>query len=310
MANNNKSVNNNETAAESLRQTASEGQSVTRRASLSQLNASARKTTKVTSSKEKAEWVMELTPEAKANALRWLAAKAVLGPIKAREENTKAEFTEYGVRKVAEQIFATKGKVSNPKVYFRKDDNTLDHHFTFVLQDRFKLSLPTPKDDQDHRDLLIQTFTDAGLHPNSATQLVDNELDISPSTNLRSPKELMEGHYGESRMFVPATAQEQAVGQKLLDLVLWDGSGAVPAPLTAEERLLLIVTADSVKVKSGFLDRVATYCQNIDQLMAIFALITPVAYPGYDKFAESDSDEERLNRKVDACREIIGNNRS
>lgn len=302
-ANNANSVNNND-AADALRSSAG-GSPAPARRSLSQLNAAGKKTT-TAKSKEKSEWVMELTPAAQTSALRWLSAKAVLGPIKAREENSKSEFCEYGVRKVAEQIFATKGKVTNPKVYFRKADNTLDHHFTFVFQDRFKLSLPAPKNDQDHRELLIQTFTDAGLHPTSAAQLVDSELDISPSTNLRSPKELMEGHYGENRMFVPATAAEQAVGQKLLDLVLWDGHGTAPTPLTDDERSLVIVTADSVKVKSGFLDRVATYCQSVDQLMAIFSLITPVAYPGYDKFAESDSDEERLNRKVEACREIIG----
>lgn len=262
-------------------------------------------TKKAAKAPAKNEWEIDLTPEAEELANRWVGAKALLEPVKTREENSKAEFSAYAVRKVVERIFSTKGKVSNPRVHLRQNGRP-DHNFLFMFQNRFQIQLPAVLPDQDQREVYVQTFVDAGLHPQSASNLVDNELDFTPQISIRSPKELMVGHYGEKREFVPATSEEQALGQKLLNLLFWDGSGETPAAFTDEERANLIVNEDSVKVKAGFLDRVAGYCQTVDQLSAVFKIIKPTAYPTHWHFATSDSDETRLERKLDVCREIVG----
>ncbi|NCA13962.1 MAG: hypothetical protein EBS89_07485, partial [Proteobacteria bacterium] len=272
---------NTSVAAETLRQTAAAAPAAPpARRSLNQLNASGRKAAAKT---EVEGWQMPMTPESTAVAVRWLQAKLVLKPVETREQNAKDELSEYCFRQMAEQIFKTKNRVTNPRVTIAKEDGTTDHSFIFLLQDRLKVNLPAPKPGQDHRELLIQTFVDAGLHEQSATQLVDRELDIEPVSSIRNPKELL----------------------KLLDLVLWDGTGTPPA-LSDEDRKILIVTTETVKVRSGFLDRVASYCQSVDQLMAIFRHITPTSFPSHEKFALNDSPESKLHRLVDACREIIG----
>ena len=248
-------------------------------------------------------WEMPLTEQAKSDAIRWVNAKVLLEPIKSHEEAAKTTFSEYAVRKVAEKIFATKSKPSNPEVMIRKEDGTEDHRFIFIFQNRFKIAFPSHGN--GHRDHYVETFIDLGLHPISAASLVDTELDLTPVISIRSPKELMLGHYGADREWIPATEQEKSIGQKLIDLVLWDGR-TPPAPLTDEEREVAILTADSVKVKAGFLDRVATYCQSVDQLMAVFSVIQPIAYPTHQDFAKNDSEEFKLVRKLEACSDIIG----
>mgnify|MGYP003342348416 CR=1 FL=1 len=84
------------------------------------------------------------------------------------------------------------------------------------------------------------------------------------------------------------------------------GQEGTPPALTDEDRQILIVTSDSVKVRSGFLDRVANYCQTVEQLVAVFRHITPISFPAHEKFAVNDSPETKLHRLVDACREMIG----
>ena len=61
-----------------------------------------------------------------------------------------------------------------------------------------------------------------------------------------------------------------------------------------------------ITVKSGFYNRVATYVQNVDQLLAIFKVIQPVVYPAYPKFAQSDTVVNQTERKKAAADDIIG----
>lgn len=274
-------------------------------ASMDRLYQTGKKKTPAATAAKANEWAIDLTPEAEEVAREWIGARALLDPIKTREENTKAEFSEYAVRKVTERIFQTKGKVSNPRVHLLNNGRP-DHRFLFMFQNRFKLHLPVVLEGQDHREVFIKVFVDAGLHPQSAANLVDTELDLTPQISIRSPKDLMVGHYGEKREFVPATAEEKELGQKLLNLLFWDGSTPAPAAFTDDERNVLMVNEDSVKVKAGFLDRVAGYCQTVDQLAAVFKIIEPTAYPSHYHFAEHDNDERKLERKLEVCREVVG----
>jgi uncharacterized membrane protein YkoI len=300
--NRNRASNTTDAAAKTLRQTGIQPQ---RQPNTLEVLASRGKKTTAATKNSSGSWEMHLTEQAEFDATRWINAKVLLEPIKSHEEAAKEAFSEYAVRKVAEKIFTNKSKPSNPEVIIRKEDGTEDHRFIFIFQNRFKIALPSHGN--GHRDQYVQTFIELGLHPISAASLVDTELDLTPIISVRSPKELMLGRYGADREWIPATEHEKSIGQKLIDLVLWDGGKApAPAPLTDEERELVIATADSVKVKAGFLDRVADYCQSVDQLMAIFSVIQPIAYPAHQAFAKNDSEEFKLVRKLEACSDIIG----
>lgn len=145
-----------------------------------------------------------------------------------------------------------------------------------------------------------------GLHPHDANNLVESELDLSPSIEFRSPKELTSGRYGENREWVESTPAEKLAGEKMTALVLWNGQGKAPAALTDEEKALVVVSSASVKIRAGFFDRLSTYCRSVDQVVAVLGLIQPVVYPAYAKFATNDSVTVQAQRKITAAAEILG----
>ena len=93
---------------------------------------------------------------------------------------------------------------------------------------------------------------------------------------------------------------------RLAALALWDGTGDAPEALTPEEKGLVFVRKNGLSVAAGFYDRVATYCQNVDQLMAIFKIVKPIAYPVYAKFAMNDSPADKTRRLIESAADILG----
>ena len=253
-----------------------------------------------------AKWELPLTPEATADALRWVGGKAVLEPVEKRVEQGRNEFGEYAIRVLAERLFTNKSKPSNPLVLIKKDDGkTVDHQFQFSLQDRFrKFDLPAPE--VDVRDHFISTLVAVGLHPTDAEKLVDNELDFSPTPEIKSPKDLLEGHFGEKREWIESTAIEKAAGNKLVAFLVWDGTGDAPEALTPDEQAIAIESRYGVTVRGGFYDRVATYCQNVDQLLGVFKVVKPIFSMGFLKFAVSDTSTDKTRRLIESAAEILG----
>lgn len=255
----------------------------------------------------KQKWELPLSDEAKADARRWIDAKVVLEPVEKRVENAKNDFNEYALREMATRLFNNKSKPSNPLVVLYKDDGkTVDSQFQFMMTDKFKYRFPNVPEDVEPRDHFIQVFQTVGLHPNDAENLVDNELDFNPVVGIRSLTELLEGHYGEGREWVDSTQEEKTAGQKLAALLMWDGQGDAPAALTPEEKALVVQRSPGIQVKAGFYDRVATYCQSVDQLLGIFKVIQPIVYPAYAKFAINDSETDKTRRKIEAAADILG----
>ena len=289
-------------AAETLNATAA-----TPTVPVSGLSALSRVASKVTTAAKKTVdqgWELPLTPESAESARRWISAKTVLGPIQEREKNAKDEFNDYAFTVLAEKIFSTKTKPSNPKVVLCKEDGSEDHTFLWLMNDKFyPPEVPSGADATEHYTAM---FLEAGLHPNDAASLVANELDLSPVFEIRSPKELTTGHYGAKREWIPATEQEKVAGEKLISLIMWDGSDDRPAPLTSEEQALVVIQKDSVKVKAGFFSRVATYCRSVDQLKTVLKIMNPTVYPAHQKFAKNDSVTEQTARQVQAAAEILG----
>ena len=253
------------------------------------------------------KWELPLTPEAEADAIRWVNGKSVLEPVEKRVENAKNDFIDYALDFMANKLFETKSRPSNPLVVLKKaDGKTVDHQFQVQMTDRFKYRFPEVPEGTDPRDHFIELFENIGLHSTEAEKLVDNELDFNPITGVRSLTELLEGRYGEGREWIDSSDDEKAAGGKFAALLMWDGSGDAPDALAPEEKMLVIQRSPGMTVKAGFYDRVATYCQNKDQLLAIFKIVQPVIFPGYAKFAVSDTETDKTRRKIEAAADILG----
>lgn len=253
------------------------------------------------------KWEMILTPEAAEDAKRWVSARTVQEVVDKRVENAKAEFNDYALRVMSEKLFAAKSRPSNPLVVLKTEKGVVDHQFQFTMQDRFTYNFKEIPEGVEPRDHFIKMFTeDVGLHPKEAEKFVDNELEFTPVTGFRNLTELMEGKTGKGREWIEATPEMQEAGRKLAALALWDGTGDAPEALTPEEKGLVFVRKNGLSAAAGFYDRVATYCQNVDQLMAIFKIVKPIAYPVYAKFAMNDSPADKTRRLIESAADILG----
>lgn len=253
------------------------------------------------------KWELELTPEARKDAERWINGKTVLEPVAKRVENAKNDFLDYALDVMVTKLFANKTRASNPLVILKKEDGkTVDHQFQVTMTDKFKYRFPDVPEGVDARDHFIEVFQNVGLHPNDAENLVDSELDFNPITGFRTLTELLEGRYGEGREWIEASDEDKVAGGKFAALLLWDGAGDPPEALTPEEKALVIQRSPGLTVKAGFYDRVALYCQDKKQLLGVFKVIQPIIYPASPKFAINDTETDKTRRKIEAAADILG----
>jgi len=260
----------------------------------------------VRSAGKPSKWEMPLTDDARAEATRWVKARAILDPIEKRVEAAKAEVNEYAIGVMAERIFEAGNKPSNPIVVLVKDDGQVDHEFSWLMTDKFKLRFPEVPEGVANRDHLVGVISDCGLHPSDAEALVDNELDFAPVVGFRSLTSLLEGTYGEGREFFESSEAEKVAGRKLAALIRWTGEGDAPEALTVAEKALVLDRSPNVVVKAGFYSRIKTYCRSVDQVKAVFRVIQPIVYPSHLKFAKNDSVQDQARRKIEAAAEILG----
>ena len=252
------------------------------------------------------KWVMTLTPEAQKLAERWIAAKSVHTPVEVRLKSTKGDFNEYALRQIATKLLETKSRPSNPLVVIENSDGTVLHQFQFVMADRLSCDGKMPKD-ADPQEYYVDLLTGVGLSPKNAESLVENEFNFAPVVGFRPLNELLEGHYIEAREFIPANDLEKSAGNKLAAFLQWDGSkNSTPEALTDEEKAISVQCTSGLKVNAGFLDRLATYCRNVDEVMGVFKIIKPSVYPNYLKFGVSESESGRVQMRQDNANEILG----
>lgn len=259
--------------------------------------------------KGKSKWELPLDAGASTSFTRWIEAKTVAEPVLKRLENSKDELNEYCLRDMAKRLFETKSKPSNPELKTRTDKGEVDHQAVFLMTDKFKYRFPEVPEGVSAKAHFVKVFTDLGLHPNDAERLVDNEVVFTPITGIRKLNEMLQGRFGEGREFIPASAEEQTAVRKLvayIRAVANPGEMVEVEPLTPAEKALIMERDSGITVKSGFYDRVATYVQNVDQLMAIFKIIQPIVYPAYPKFALSDTAVNQTQRKIAAAADILG----
>ena len=257
----------------------------------------------------KQKWELPLDPAASTSFIRWIEAKVVAEPVLKRLENSKEELSEYCLREMAKRLFESKSKPSNPELKTCNDKGQVDHQATFLMTDKFKYRFPEVPEGTSATNHFIQVFINLGLHPTDAERLVNNEVIFTPITGIRKLNEMLQGRFGEGREFIPASVEEQTAVRKLvayLRAVANPGEMVEVEPLTPAEKALIMERDSGITVKSGFYNRVATYVQNVDQLLAIFKVIQPVVYPAYPKFAQSDTVVNQTERKKAAADDIIG----
>lgn len=219
----------------------------------------------------------------------WVASATIFEVIEARKDVEAGPITARLIGEFADQLFNQGFQPVNPRVV-TMDGDEVDHQANFTVQARFKLQAKSSD------ELKTNLHTVLG-----SDDLFDTEIDCTPLTTLRPFNELVLGHY-EGKDFVPATEAEEAVAKKLLTFV--QGSKAVP--LTDEERDLVLVHQDQMKVKPGFFDRVKGYCKTVEELKEVFGVITPVHFLSHAKFAVADTPQERQDRLVEAVGNFLG----
>ena len=251
-------------------------------------------------------WKIHLDEEAQEVFTRWISAKIVAEPVMQRLENSKDILNEICLQEFCTKYFESRSRPSNPQLETEKN-NTVDHTASWLFTDKFKVKLPEVTEGLDAKSVYISAFTDSGLHPHDAESLVNNELILNPVIGVRPITDLLTGHYGSGREFVPATEIEKSAGKKLAMFLTASGKTTIEG-LTDDEKIALIHRDSGVTLRDGFLERVCAYAKSVDQLIAIFNLIKPVSYPAYPKFAVGDNPVEQSNRKIAAAADILGTN--
>ncbi len=261
---------------------------------------------------------MELRPELEEAAIRFAGANNLLKIVESAEETEKESLDQGFFEEWVNRLWKNRTRPANPAVKLLDDGGKVDVSMIFQVQERYVPNLPEPKPNQSVENATIEklaeSFANLGMKEKealkAATSLVTNELDFTPKTSIDFGK-LVNGHYegtGKNRTFVEATAVEQAIASKVLQLLQCRSQEelAEADPLTDEEAEQVIETKYSVVVKPRFLERVCGYVNSREQLAAIFMVIKPVRFPSHIKFAASATPEEYNRRLLAMAMEILG----
>lgn len=251
-----------------------------------------------------AKWRLDFTPTEEAAFARWIEAKTVSEPVMQRLEHTKDTLNEICLTKFAQKYFEQKNKPSNPQLVSQKDGKD-DHTASWIFTDKFKFRFPEVPEGHDARIVYIEAFVEAGLHQTDAEKLIHQELILNPVIGIKPLNDLLNGHFGHGREFVPATDTEKSAGMKIAAFLSGKSTSSLEL-LTDEEKIAAIQRDSGVTVRPGFLERVCGYAKSVNDLMIIFRLISPVVYPSYPKFAMNDTPVAQGDRKIQAAAEILG----
>lgn len=243
-------------------------------------------------SKKPDRWEMKLDNKTSTAAEQFVGATTLMKACETRVENAKSQIVSYCSKEVIKKIWENKSKPSNPEILLRDSNGEIDHKFIFMCQDRLKVEHPEIPEKADVKEFFVEIFKGVGLSEKNATSLVENELNFNPVTGIRSLTELLDGYYGSGREWIESGSEEKAAGLKLAKLLMWDGNGAVE-PLLPAEKALVVKTSPNVVVKSEFFNRVAMYCENLDQLEGVFSVIKPVYSVGHVKYAMTGNKTAR-----------------
>jgi hypothetical protein len=233
---------------------------------------------------------------------RWIEASNVFTLVEARKDNMAQEVSDYCVSAISEWMLANKSFPGNPKLELKNDKNEPDISAIFQMQDRYTIK---KGEGETTAEMIVSSLIDMGVPSEAAEKIVANELTFTSVTGARPLNELLEGHF-EDRRFVEATELEKTAGEKIAKFLLCDAINEEIKPLTDEEREVTIRTTSKIVVKKGFLERIITYANTLDEIKAIFKVITPISFPSHPKFGISDTPPVRSARLVRSAADILG----
>lgn len=282
---------------------------------LGNLTAGKKPTVKKTESRTRPD--LELPDNLQEGLQRFAGAFALSEVIDARVEQEKENLNSGCFSLWTERLWKLKSPGANPNLTLEKN-NLPDIQSIFQVQERFVINEPEVPEDKNIYQVLIEKFSelfmDNGMDRqgayNAATNLVNNELDVTPKTTI-DLNWFVYGHYegeGKNKTFVEATEQEQALAAKVLNLLQCRNKEELTEaePINDEEASMLINQKQNITVKKGFLQRVCGYVNSLDQLRVIFTIVKPVKFVSKTKFAISNTPEERNHRLLQEVVNIIG----
>lgn len=157
----------------------------------------------------------------------------------------------------------------------------------YQVQERFKLVYE--KGEAPVRDRMVAALCKAGFSVDSASKIVEGEINYQPMTVLRPLNELAVG-----------SAVEKSAAEKIINLVF----GEAAEPLTDEERAVSVQKIEVVSVKDGILERIKQYCNSVQQLVMLFKVIRPTNFVSHVK-VEGLTPEQEVDWLVESARELI-----
>lgn len=282
---------------------------------LSSLTAGKKPTKKVNAAATRPE--LALTPELETAFERFAGAKALLDLVEARETQEKDFLNDGCFQYWTERLWNQKNRPANPELRIEKDGK-VDIQGIYQVQERYVFNAPVVPEDKTLEDCVIEEFvklfTATGMSADdaqtNATNLVTQELTLTPKPIIDLDR-LGTGHYegdGKNKTFVEASAEEQAVASKLIRMLKERNPKnlATIGCFTDEEETLALEYKAQMVVKKGFLQRVCTYVNSLDQLRQVFSIIKPVKFPQAKKYADADSQDEKNRRLLAVACDILG----
>jgi len=260
---------------------------------------------------------LELSPALETAFERFAGAAALADVVDARRDQEKDFLNDGCFETWTERLWKAKNRPANPELKIEKGGK-VDIQGIYQVQERYTFNAPEVPDNKTLEEIVIEKFVDLFVATGmaqadaetKATQLVTNELTLSPKPIIDLDR-LVNGHYegeGKNKNFVDATPTEQAIASKLIQMI----KARTPEELAAvgtftdEEEEAAVEYKAQVVVKKGFLQRVCTYVNSIEQLRMVFTVIKPVKFPQAKKFAEADTPDEKNRRLLAVACDILG----
>jgi hypothetical protein len=229
---------------------------------------------------------------------RYAGLDAVMKLVKPAHAEAGDEFKAHSWAQFTDKWFTDKACPGNPRVEV-KEGGKVQHTGLFQVKAAFKVQ--HVEGIESARGAVTQALVNAGFEPEKADEIFDANVEVKVDTVMRPLNELVHGKWVSGKggkQFVEATAEEKAAAEKILKYL----AGKPAAKLTPAEVALVMTKQTSYVVKSGFMDRAHTYCEDATQLRALLTVIKPTLAVSGVKYAKTAAERERL----EMLRQVFG----
>lgn len=273
---------------------------------------------KAASAVSRPELDLDAHPQLKDSFRRFMEAWAVEEVVDQRLTQEKALLNDGCFDIWSENLWKSKSRPANPSLEIPNAKGQDDLVGLYQVQERYSLNLPQVPEGQELKDVVIENLAEAfkgtGMSDTdadaAAAKFVNTELvlGVKPVVDLdRLTNGRWEGT-GKNKSFIEATTTEQAIASKIITLLQVRNKSDFgnAEPLDDSEMSQAVQFLPNVMVKPGFLNRVCSYVNTLDQLRCVFNVVKPVRFPQGRKFAVSDTPQEKNDRLAAAFKDMMG----